>query len=247
MKLLLLALLAGCTTTSDGIVEADGEQAAELIVDGVDWALVWDATATERTDEGRRFTTNLGYVVTLEAGRVSTFSVTLDPCDEVTIAWSDLLVGTARAHHGEFDDPSLLELQTGEDLVDPGALAVEARFEAARYCGVHWSVARPDPLRRGFEGNGKARTSMALRGTWTRGETSGSFDYSTEWPDGQGREFGVDVDIPATAGSIGVTIERDLSGRFDGVELDAATEHEAAWAVLENLVGQYRVSVRSLP
>jgi hypothetical protein len=245
--LLAAAVLAGCASTSDeSVVEAGGEEAQELVVEGVDWVLSWDLEGTERVEEGRQLTTDQGYVVTLTSGVAVSFAVTLDPCEEVTVTWLDAVgIGTAHAHHGEFADPSLLELQIGEDLIDPLTSTFATRFEEARYCGVHWSIARPDPRRQGWAGNPKARSSLVLRGGWVRGDESGVFAWETEWPDGQGREFGVDVSIPATSdGPIQVELERDLAGLLDGIDLAVATDNQATWAVLENLVGGYRASIR---
>ncbi len=236
------ALRAGCAAapSSEPPGDAAPSETPAWTVEGVDWTLGWDLDGTERVADGRRFTTDLGYDVTLEAGVVVTSALTLAPCEPATVAWHELLgVGTARAHHGEFCDPSLIELQVGEDLVDPVERAVAARFEPGTYCGVHWSIARPDPGRRGIDGNPKPRNSLGLRGTWTRGEEVGAFAWTTDWADGRGREFAGGAD----GGVIAARIERPVASLLDGIDLARATEDQAMWATLENLVAGYRADV----
>lgn len=251
IPLLVALLLTGCAVADTDAVSggAAGGDPQALLLDGVAWSLDWDLSGTERTAGGRVFTSDLGYEITLTSAVVVTHSLTLDPCDEVTVTWLDLLgIGSAHAHHGEFEDPSLVEWMVGEDLVDPGEVTTSFRFDAARYCGVHWSMARPDPKLQGQDDNPKARVNLGLYGTWTRGEASGAIALSSDWPDGQGREFGTQIAIPddVDGGAIDLHLVRELRSMFDGIDLAIATDNQATWAVLENLVGHYRVEAASI-
>ena len=246
--LLEAALLTGCAldASPETAPAAGSEASRSLVVSGIDWTLRWDTSGTERVPEGRRFTTDQGHVVTLTAGFVATSAVTLDPCEAATVTWLDLVgVGTAQAHHGEFEDPSLLELQWGEDLVDPADRTTSARFDPGSYCGVHWSIARPGPRRLGWQGNAKARISLSVSGTWTRGDEGGDFAWQSRWSDGQARALGEEVAPPARDpdGIYAVVLDRDLASLLDGIDLAVATEDQATWAILENLVGSYRAEI----
>ena len=108
MKRVALALLlAGCPTADTDAPLVEGEapdvDTTELAVHSADWNLAWTDDAA---DAGGRWTTttDLGYTVTVEAGWVVDYSVTLAPCDTSVVAsrtdrvLSLLGIGTAHAN-----------------------------------------------------------------------------------------------------------------------------------------------------
>ena len=91
--LLCCIVLVGCATGTDASTEdaAAGEAGDRFEISAADWTLDWDlGDAVVHEDGGWTATTSEGYVVTVDAGWIVDYSVTLSPCDdEVVAALSD--------------------------------------------------------------------------------------------------------------------------------------------------------------
>jgi hypothetical protein len=223
------------------------------------WTLAWDRSGvTPAEGGGWDVETDRGYRVHLAAGAIVLHSVSLGVCpgdagaaggDGGLSSWLTRAIAVRAAAAHEDVDPSTLDIDVEEDLVDPVELGpLHARFAAGRYCRAHWLVARSDAA----GGDPFARLSLRVRGTWTRGDRAGSFDLRTGWPEGQLVELAAAGAATATLGGSGsaravVRVERRLATLFDGVDFAGASDAAILGRAIANVVGTARVTAAFEP
>ena len=251
-RLALAALLVGCPSTDPPETDAAPVDAHEWTVEAASWTLTWsDGQAAD--DSPWTTVTDTGYEVTVAAGWVVDYAVTLSPCEEEVVATREerllslLGVGTARADHPDFDDPSQVEMVAASAL-GAGSVEVAAAFDAAAYCGLHLLIARGDEDTAAPDGTSASGISLKLRGSWAKDGETGTFDLETNWANARDWTWGdvstaVAGDAPPGAPAADITVRRDRDRLFDGLDLADASEGGIAWGVLENLFEQATVEV----
>lgn len=245
---LLLVLLLACAPPDDTasfVATADTAAPLEgLRIEGVDYRLDWRVGDAILTEDGWSTTTDLGYEVHVSSGYSTAYSLALKPCDDddlpdVLGMLGSLVVGTAWANHPVDDDPSALVTSLPEDLRAPAAvLAPGARFETTDYCGVHYAIGRADPDTWLPDDSLADGTSLRVLGTWERDGVAGTIDWDSAWAHG--------VVLPLPHGETDVAeigIVRDLERLFDGLDFETATDEQAHWQVLSNLVDHATVDL----
>lgn len=249
-----LALLQACAT--DRAVDSGDRAAApeavradlSLTLRAARWRAGWGlAGADVRSEGGFRTTTDAGYTVTVSEGWLVDYSVTLVPCDEPTesVALRMLGIGTAHAHHGEFDDPSQLEPVVVEEVADGERPPVDlggANFPGAEYCGVHWLLARGDADSLAPDGSSAGGRSLHLVGTWERDGEVGPIQIGTSLAQGMLRTID-DAAVEGIGDGATITIDRQLGTMFDGIDFATAHGNLVDWEVVSNLVEQATVSI----
>lgn len=211
------------------------------------WRLTWHGAGQKRSGGGWSVQTRDGTVVQVDKGSLHTWSVALQRCpqaDPVRPArgrWQSWLVAEALANHGAAPEPAQALVHLQEDLAllqDQNAAALA--FPAQKTCGVHWLVAqkREDA---GAPAQGQpARHSLWMQGRWQRGTASGAWSAETWLPSAMLQPLGL-LDPQATG--VQVAIERDLTGWFDGLDLEHATPQMLGWELLSRLTTRAQVRV----
>jgi len=252
-------LLGGGSLLSTGCAPVQGEaldlsgtptfrEDVALSLSGVDWGFGWSGVTPD--EDGWSVTNDLGITFSVAGGWLLNYSVTLVRCSETmanaSTSWLSLIgVGTAHAGHETYEDPSEVEAQWGEQLrmLKNGSLG-ERTFEGDEYCGVHWLIARADADVFGEDGTELAGTSLSLEGSWRLGGENGDLQLRTDFTQGVVLRFpehtqGVDGG-PSFAN---LTLVRDASQLFDGIDPRIMNDYAVAWAMLENLANEVELSV----
>jgi len=168
------------------------------------------------------------------------------PCEESeSVALRMLGIGTAHAHHGEFDDDSQIEPVVVEGFEDPKRTAVElggSTFPGAEYCGVHWLLARGDDDSIAPDGSSAWGRAVHLVGTWERDGEEGSIEAGTSLAQGMLRTID-QADLHGAGDGAVITIQRQLGTMFDGIEFATDNTNSVDWDVVSNLVEQAAVSI----
>ena len=244
----------------------DGGGAVQLSVSS--WLLTWDETGVTRGPAplgGWRVTSNRGYTVHVDAGRIVNHTVTFGLCDPrrdagdadggSALGWPRLGVRAAAAHDDA--NPSALELSLEEDLANPASRGpFPSGFPAAAYCRALWLVGRAADANGNPLEPGAVAYSVWIEGTWERAGARGAISLRTWWPEGRLVELADAVtDRAALTSAIGdgkarraeVTVERHLGTLFDDIDLATATPELLADGVLGNLVRRAAVRVALRP
>ncbi len=211
------------------------------------WRLTWQGAGQKRSGGGWSVQTRDGTVVHIDKGHLLTWSVALQRCPGVQPVrpaqgrWHSWLVAEALANHGAAPEPAQALVHLQEDLAllqDQDAAALT--FPAQATCGVHWLVAqkREDA---GVPAQGQpARHSLWLQGRWQRGAAAGVWSAETWLPSAMLQPLG---QLNPQAAGVQVVIERDLTGWFDGLDLEHATPQALGWELLSRLTTRAKVRV----
>jgi hypothetical protein len=250
-RLILCALLGGCAATTPTLElsrPVDGSEGPSLELGQVRWELAWTGGPDGTAEAGPGSTTNdLGIAFVVEEGWLVDYSLTLVRCADtvaVTPGWLSLLgVGTALAGHEAYEDPSAITPQWGERLTPLQAKRLARLvFEADRYCGAHWLIARGDAGTRADDGTDLSGVSMALQATWSVDGDTGVIALDTDFTQGVVLEFPVGLAAsPPRAASVAVV--RDAARWFDGVDPRSMSHDAMAWQILTNLVNGASLAV----
>jgi hypothetical protein len=251
----LAASLTGCSAL-DGAAD-DGTIAPEAVASDTTlrlraarWEGAWTPAGAEQTAAGGfRTTTDEGYTVVIDEAWLVNYAVTLVPCEESeAVALRLLGIGTAQAHHGEFEDPSQLEPVLVEPFADPQPTTTElgrSTFPGASYCGVHWLIARGDDTSLAPDGSSAADRAVHLTGSWHRGDERGVILIDTSLAQGMLRTLD-EVHVVGTGAEALITIERQLGTMFDGIDFATANPNLVDWEVVSNLVEQSSVRIEGI-
>lgn len=226
MKSALWLGLAGCAAPK----QPEPNRTAPTL-SSLEWSLGWAADGAEMNDDGSwSTTTDLGYRVTVSKGYIVTSLVSLVPCETDTGLASRLMewvIPTARANHAPYDDPSLLELSAKESLTPWVHIDLPAvTFPESKYCSVYWLLSRGDA------DTDLSETSVAISGTWTHQDVSGTIDIETDFA----RAFIAELPLlAADQRSATGTLTRSAGTAFDGIDFSGANEYTVAWGVVKNL------------
>ena len=240
----LALLFAPDCATDPGDAESTAESALDesrgVVLSAAIWTLAWDRTGAAEVDGALEIDTDLGYRVRLDQARIVSHSVSLGQCDPPGSApaesalWS-LPVRSAHAHT-EGADPSEIEASLIEDLLAGPSTDVASSFPPARYCRLHWLLARPMTATQGPADVPMEGRSVLLGGTFEKGGSTGSFDVDTWWPHGSLTDLWAALPIEeyeaarqdGRARHVFVTVTRRLGGLFDGIDFEQAGEDEIA-------------------
>jgi hypothetical protein len=241
MTLGLLLGLMGCAAESKQDVE---ETTATPELSSLSWTLEWDHSHTESTDSGGWVTTNdQGYRVEVDSGWAVLYALSLVPCDLAskqpeTSVWGWLFGRSAWANHAPFDDPSLVEFSIPERLDPPIDQQLgPIQFPVDTYCDTFWLVARGDP---GTESDG---TSLALTGTWSRGDMSGRVELDSDFALALYEPLST---VPVATRGLHVTLRRSMHTLFDGIDFENDNHDTQAWRTVSNLIEDTDVVIEPL-
>lgn len=212
---------------------------------GIQYRLAWDTSGALPHEEGGwLLPTADGATVWLQTGWLVSYSAELVQC-ETSAGLLGWLSPRAHAGHGDpYDNEARFAGPVAEDVVAAReGVWAEASVPDYRFCQLHYLVARADA------GTGAPSSAPELGGTSVllRGQRLVEGEWvHFEFQTGQATATLVDIDAVDTGESaVQVTIERDLSGLFAGVDFDAS-DVAIARQVLRNLREQTRVTVRPL-
>lgn len=252
----LMTMFVGCAQDEGSALDLGGSAGTSdevaLALTGVDWGLQWRGVEPE--EQGWSVTNDLGITFAVSGGWLLDYSVTLVRCSDAVAnaggGWLSLLgIGTAHAGHETYDDPSEVEAQWGEQLrtLESGTLG-ERTFDSDEYCGVHWLVARADVGVTSEDGTELSGTSLSVEGSWSVGEESGDLAMSSDFTQGVVLDF-PEAALNAEEGAsfADLTLVRDASGLFNGIDPRTMNEYAVAWAMLENLADQVELVVNLRP
>lgn len=223
-------LFGGCRETS--AVETPREV---LRPTAVTYSLTWALGSAQRTAMGWQVMTDRGYTVEVTAGRLSTHTVTLVPCVAQAGRWDIpplLGAGVALAGHSTRFDPSTWLNPPLEDLARlEGSAPHRVWFPATNYCDLHLLVARPP----GSVPGKISGASLQVVGTWRKGDgATHLLEINTSLANGALRSLG---SLPVPDGELNLSIQRDISHLFDGIEFEVDKSTQVQRQVLVNLVG----------
>lgn len=231
-----MILVLACATPT-----ADTAGPTGPTLEGVTYAVTWDATGTTATEAGWSVTNELGWTFEVTAGWVVDRAWQLDPCEDDTglaLAWP-LFLGPALAGHGEEDDVSVLSTPVASDLLTATSATLDTvAFEPTAYCSLHVLNAYATSDTSGLPGEPDlVGYTVWLEGTATQGDTTVELAWGTASADG------ALYDLPDGEGTLGVQVTRSLAGLFEGVD---PTEEEPARQLLQSLVDQQVVELTLL-
>ena len=205
---------------------ADGDTGAAsdtgpmgLLLDAVTYHLTWDLDRVEQLDGGGwRVVNDRGDTVEIDDGFLVTYELHLEPC-------------RSARHSG--DDPSAISAPWIERLVTLEDQALEpVAFEAGRYCGAYYGVARSDwSARNAPDDLTSDSISLYLRGRWwPEGGEPAAFEWSSASSNGWADDLSLD-----SGTATDVTASRSPGALFDGVDLSGDPD-VILRDVIENLV-----------
>lgn len=234
----LLAAVAGLAALlgqwACGAAFTDGGELTQ-----VRYRLEW-SEASRGDGAPRRFVNDLGYEITLTRGYLAFAAITLVPCETASL----FSLRSARANHG-FYDPSLVEWPVIDDLLAPEARDLGGRsFPQRAYCRVHNLIAAPagDAIKPATPLD-LSDTALYLEGTWRApGGQSGALRIKS----GVSNGGLLPLQVPAGASSVRVTIRRDVTHLFDGVDPRGGDDVARDLALLDNLLRATEISVEPI-
>jgi len=219
------------TTSSTSLVDtsaAPGDDTAAgaadtnapgLLLDGITYQLTWNPDGVEILDGGGwRVTNDRGDTVEIHDGFLVTYDLHLDTCLSARHAGDDA---------SSFTAPWIERLDTLRDQPLEPVL-----FDANRYCGAYYGVARADwTARNAPEDIETDSVSLSLTGRWwPEGGDPIDFEWSTALSNGWSEALLIEADPVST-----LDIRRSPNTLFDGVDLSGDPDIVLR-DVLENLV-----------
>ena len=196
----------------------------------VSYKLDW-ATAT---DEAEPITTDLGYEIFLAEGNVTTYSAELLVCDDLNV--SDWLAPPTvyAGHGGEISEARTTAPQT-ESLLATTAVFLQTRTIAAdNYCAIQVVLGSDAAAN---------QPTLQISGSYLapQQDTAVSFSYQTTLA------WGDIYRLPTTIGkqetAVSITIERDSSQLFNGINFTTDSNSDIEKALLRNLVNSIEIIV----
>ncbi len=224
-----------------------------------EYRLAWDlAGVAPHAAGGWTATNDLGHVVHVERGWISSHAARLVLCEPaVETGLLRLLgVGTAWAGHSEdVPEPSATPVGRVEDVATPAPAVlgvVRVTDLHGPYCHVHYVVARALEDAVGLPSDERmVDVSVHLEGTVTRpGEAPVPFAVRTSYATGASdalRDGDTRLTVDPERETAVVTITRAPARFFDGVDLAADTERERVEGVLYAIAQATTFSVASAP
>ncbi len=217
---LLLAFIAP-------LVIAQQEENEDTIVTyKLDWAAA--------NYEGEPIVNDLGYAITLDEGIVTTYSAELLVCDDLNVTdW--LMPQTAYAGHGDEISAARTTKPKTESLLSATAVLLQTRTVAAdSYCDIQ-VVIGPDATAN--------EPTLQISGSYLapQQDTAVSFSYHTNLA------WGDIYPLPTTIGkqetAVSITIQRDSSHLFNGIDFATDSEADIEKTLLRNLVNSIEIAV----
>jgi len=201
----------------------------------VRYVYTWDLEGvTPRPEGGIEVTNDLGWVIELDEGWLVNFAISLVPCSTQPLITRG---------HGGFTDPSAVAVGRVEPLTTPGPTYVaDVAFASARYCEVHWLMARATQDAVGLPDT----PDLVGQTLWLTGTATGPegalvlLSDRNNWADGAALAFTYPEGNPDTAT---VTVTRELGSMFDGIDFASLTGEALGQAVLANLTDHASVDV----
>lgn len=242
----LVNVLAACERTTP----------APLAPHPLHYRLAWsDAGTTPIAGGGFEVTTDLGYRVRTTRGWVVTETMAFLECHREELASSAghprvalLAPATAEAGHSLARmNPARLANPQVESLV--GATTLDAGTvtpPSARYCNVHYLVARAAGDTHGLPSEvDMLGASLQVDGSWQAPNGGDWHPFSVR----SAAANGIVAEVPAlvdtaTTGAT-ATVERALATLYDGVDFAQASEAQEAWQILKNLIASTELRVVS--
>ena len=235
----------GTDTDGSGDTE-DIEPMTTAMPSAISWVLGWDLSGAEFGGGEGSLTTDLGYVVELEAGWVSSYAGTLVPC------------GRALTGHSTEDDPSLQGFDRVEDLLAFAELDGDADgpwtipLAEVAYCGGHYLMA---PAGEGSDAVAEADPAMLgatllLRGHWRAPGSDEAVPFEIRSEQAYGKILELELETPDVAepgATLEVRLARQLGTLFDGLVFESLADDPdaGAWLVLGNLGKQTHLQLRT--
>lgn len=234
IMLSVLGLVGG--TAAQSLYQNYQQATAVTPTTPVQYQFIWETGDATPTPNGWQFTTDLGYQIELETGRLANATIELIPCENDLI--TAVAPTTAHAGHGNDQaDPSRVIVTHIESLTQTKTTrftATDTPTATTSYCQAYYLVApqldlpADDPM---------AQKSLTLTGRYTPPNTTTAipFTLQTHLPWGT---FG-DIDIQTRSNTTGrITVQRHLDTLFNGVNFQTQTPDEQATNTLRNLLEQ---------
>jgi hypothetical protein len=216
-----------------------GESAAQP---SITYVTSWDMTGIAVADDGSwTVTTDLGYRITVTGGAVVTFSVTAIPCGTSTPLASDGPVGVS----GALTDPALLGVSRSEPLRPLTPRELGSRdVPAEPYCQAHmgWGAANGDAVLAGVPSVDTLRLSGTYLAPGATAPTAFGISTALSWGVKADLTVAGDPVVVDMKGPIEITVVRDPSTLFDGIDL-AADPDQVERTLLRNLAASTRFIV----
>ncbi len=236
LVLLLLFFAAGCTSEHS-----------------IHYQLEWRVDRLQRSTRHSAWSvrSDLGYVVTLEQGFLSSHTTELVECDAPPFApsygWS--LIRPAFAGHMVSVHPTAFRQPRIESLVDPKPARLSRVMPGRRlYCRAHYLIARADASAVGLPTDvDMLGASLVLRGSYARdGAAPREFSLRTAAANDVTQELttapgGTAVRFDSGVSGATLHVERDLGALFDGLDFERQPQRQWPRQVLQNLIDHTRI------
>ena len=238
---LSLALLAGCDSDPAATSEPDF---------ALRWRLEWDTAGVTTAPDGWEVTNARGVTFHVTRGYLVTYGLQLRPCESSTSAASRILdwlrpVSLAWAGHSGLNDQSFVYGQV-EPLVplQPPTERAVSLPDAARYCSLHYLVARADKyLDSSAAEVPMDRVTLHLDGWWSSPTSDGPQPLAihTELNTGSYIDLVTPIDIQPAQGAT-VAIRRELAHFFDDLDPASASPTGLSQGLLLNIAAAATVT-----
>ncbi|MCB9525805.1 MAG: hypothetical protein H6702_20880 [Myxococcales bacterium] len=245
-----------CAPPDDAPTTSAPAPVAGALAYHADWRL---EGVTAHADGAWSVTNDLGHVITVTRGYLTTYSVELAECSDLDGAtgqrgWLRSLLGGGVAHAGHDDVPNPVAMQVAqvETLVplSPRQLGTAAVI-GRTYCRAHYLVARaPEDALDLPNDVDMVATALLLEGTWqaTPEAAPQPFAVRTSLANGRiaelvkpGDDTAFRLDTTAQPGAR-VTVWRDPARLFDGVDFGAMGDRAVQRALLTNLMDDLQIT-----
>lgn len=183
-------------------------------------------------DERTTINNDLGYEITIDEGFITTYSAELLLCaDNELSSW--LMPQTAYAGHGDEISTARTTQPLTESLPAQTAVLLETRTIAAdNYCQIH-VVIGPD--------NNSNTSTLQITGSYSslNSDAVGSFSFQTNlaWGD----IYSLPTYIGTNETAVSITIQRDISDLFNGINFEADKTSQIEKTLLRNLINSIEI------
>ena len=212
----------------------------------------WDEATTLADNTGWQTTNDLGYTITVTEGYLISYSIELIACDNdftndpLGTLYKTLMPASASAGHGEESDPSRLAVPVVESLVNPQSFATDTlELTGTTYCWGHYLIGSSAASENYDADNNEA--SLYIAGTYQAANSAEAIPFEIEADIAWGNiveisEAGAAIELLTAGEDVTLSVQRQLSTMFDGVDFQAMDTSEQARSVLRNLTQSVEIS-----
>ena len=226
--LIILSFLLLAAITPLVIAQQEESNTATLVTYKLDWAAATDGEIV--------ITNDLGYEITVTDGIMTTYSAEVLACETNSLTdW--LLSPTAYAGHGEDISAARTTSPLTESLTQATAVLLQTRTVAAdNYCDIQVIIG-PDAT--------MAQPTLTIAGSYrtVNEDMAHSFSFQTDLAWGQIYTLPTTIGKQETA--VSLTIQRDMTQLFNGIDFATDSDEDIEKALLRNLVNSTEIEVEN--